>query len=381
MFKEVVRVEAVGIICEYNPFHNGHIYHINEIKKMYPEAVIVLVMSGNFTQRGEVSIMDKWKKTDIALDYVDLVVELPFVFSVQSADIFAHGAISILKKLGVKRIVFGTESLDRDELLKIAEVQRGDKFDSLVKSYLDEGVNYPTSLSKAVYDIAGINVESPNDLLGLSYVKELEGTDIEPVTIKRTNDYHETKLEGSIASGTAIRKAILKGVDIRDYVPLATYNYLDKIHTNEDYFDYLKYKIISEIDNLDVYLNVDEGIENRIKKCIYESYSLGELIDKVKTKRYTYNKLNRMFTNILCGFTKDMARKYKDIEYIRVLGFNSKGRRYLKECRKSDIPIITNYSRRYEMLDVEMKVSYIYYINEKDKDYSLMEYKHKPIIK
>ena len=375
-------MEAVGIICEYNPFHNGHIYHINKIKEMFPDDIIVLVMSGNFTQRGDVSIIDKWSKTDIALNYVNLVIELPFVFSVQSADNFAHGAITILKNMGVSKIIFGTESLDTSKLRKIAEMQKKDEYNDLVLKYLDDGVNYPTAMAKAVYNLTKIKIESPNDLLGLSYIKELDGSSIKTFTIKRTNDFHDKKLTDNIASATSIRAAIKDKKNIKKYVPLETYNCLKNPHFNDDYFDYLKYKIISEVDSLDKYLNVDEGIENRIKKYIYESSSFNDLINKVKTKRYTYNKINRMFTNILCGFTKEMAKKFKDPDYIRILGFNKKGRKYLKNVKNSSLPIITKYTNKYEMLDIEMKVSYIYYMNEKDKvNLTLMEYKHKPIIK
>ena len=377
-------MKSIGIICEYNPFHNGHIYHIEKIKKMYPDYVIVLVMSGNYTQRGDVSIIDKWKKTDIALDYVDLVVELPFVFSIQAADIFAYGAVTILKNLGVEKIVFGTESLSADILKKIANAQKDSKYDKLVKKYLDDGNNYPTALSKAIYNLTKIKIESPNDLLGLSYVKCLINTNIEPVTITRTTDYNSKEIEGVITSATSIREAVKNHKNIKDYVPSLTYKYIKEgVHFNSEYFSYLKYKIISEIDNLDIYLNVDEGIENRIKKYIYECTSLEEFIEKLKTKRYTYNRINRMLLYILSGFTKEMAKRYKEPEYIRVLGFNKKGQKYLRECKKkSSLPIITKYVNKYEMLNIEMKVSYIYYLKEKDKvNLTLMEYKHKPIIK
>ena len=369
-------MNGIGIICEYNPFHNGHIYHINKIKEMFPDKPIVLVISGNFTQRGDVSIIDKWDKTDIALNYVDLVVELPFVFSCASADIFAYGAINILKNLGVSHIVFGTENLNEDDLIKIANIQRKKDFDLLVKKYLDEGINYPTSLSKAVYDLCKIKVENPNDLLGLSYVKEIINTNIKPITIKRTNDFHSKNLDGDISSASSIREALKKEIDIKEYVPRETYSKLNNLHFNEDYFDLLKYKIISEINSLDKYVNVDEGIENRIKKYIFDCSSLDELITKIKTKRYTYNKLNRMFTYILCGFTKE--ENIQNLEYIRVLGFNKKGREYLKKVKDfSKLPIITGYSNKYKMLSIE--TSYIYYLNKKDK--ALMDYKHKPIIK
>ncbi len=377
-------MKSVGIICEYNPFHNGHIYHIEKVKELFPDYTIILVMSGNFTQRGEVSIIDKWQKTDIALDYVDLVVELPFVFSVQAADIFAHGAISILKNLNVEAIVFGTESLDTISLTRIKEAQEDEKFDVLVKSYLDQGYNYPTSLSKAVFDLTKIKIENSNDLLGLSYIKELDNTNINAITIKRTTNYLNKEIEGRITSATSIRESIKNNEDIKKYVPLKTYKYLQKnTHFNSEYFDCLKYKIISELDHLNIYLNVDEGMENRIKKYIFESNTLEEFISNLKTKRFTYNKINRMLINILCGFTKEDTKKYKNPEYIRVLGFNKKGQSYLKEIKKiPKLPIITKYTNKYEMLNLEMKVSYIYYLNEKDKvNLTLMEYKHKPIVK
>lgn len=373
---------AVGIICEYNPFHNGHVYHIKKIKELYPNDPIILVMSGNFTQRGEVSLLDKWAKTKIALNYVDLVVELPFIFSVQAADVFAKAAVTILKNLKVDKIIFGTESLDSEKLNEIAEIQKQKKYNTLVKEYLDKGYNYPTSMSKAVYDLSKIKIENPNDLLGLSYVKNLDST-IKAITIKRTNDFHSKDLTNKITSATSIRLALKNKKNIKKYVPKETYENLKKLHFNDDYFKFLKYKIISEIDNLNTYLNVDEGIENRIKKYIFEATDLQQLISKIKTKRYTYNKINRMLTSILCGLTKEMANKYKNPEYIRILGFNKNGSSYLKKIKKDcKLPIITKFTNKYETLNLELKTTYIYNLNEKDKiDLTLMEYKNKPIIK
>ena len=373
-------MEKIGIICEYNPFHNGHIYHIEKIHEMYPDSIVILVMSGNIVQRGEFSVLDKWEKTDVALDYVDLVVELPSIFTIQSADGFAYGAVTILKNLKVDKIVFGTENLDVGDFVKIATAQKDAKFNECVLDCLNEGINYPTALSKATYEFTGIKIDKPNDLLGLSYVKEMLSTSIEPVTIRRTNDYHDVILDGSIVSATSIREALKNKIDIKKYVPLKTYNYL-KNYKFDDYFDLLKYKIISEIDNLDIYLNVDEGFHNRIKKYIYECNSLDELINKVKTKRYTYNKIKRMFLCILLGVTKKLNDEMLDIKYIRVLGFNDKGSKYLKNIKEySDVPIITNFTNKYKSLDFELKVSYMYYLNKKDKDFTI-EYKHKPIIK
>lgn len=382
---------STGIICEYNPFHNGHLYHINKIKEMYPNDSIILVMSSHFLQRGDSSLINKWDKTDIALSLgVDIVIELPFVFSSQGADIFAKGSIEILKNMNVDRLIFGSETNDIETLTAIANIQINNKeFDVTVKKYLEEGISYPTALSKAVYTLTKIKVEKPNDLLGVSYIKEIiiQKANITPITIKRSNDFHSLELDNDIVSATSIRNALKNSTEIKRFVPPIVYDYLQKeISFSDDYFDLLKYKIISSINSLSTYQTVDEGIENRIKKYIYTSNSLDELIDNIKTKRYTYNKVKRMLTHILCGFTKEEALRTKENEYIRILGFNEKGKSYLNRIKKeSSLPIITGYSNvKSEILDIERRVSSIYFLifKQKNKNYLMeMEYKHKPIIK
>ena len=353
----------IGIICEYNPFHNGHIYHIEKIKEKYPDSTIILVMSSFFTERGDISVLDKKAKTEIALENnVDLVIELPFVFATQSADIFAYGAISILNKLDVDLLIFGSES-DNVEALKetaLTELE-DDNYDNVVKDFLDEGVNYPTALSKALDMITGYKVNKPNDLLGISYIKSLILTNskIKPETIKRTNDYHDLKLS-HISSASAIRKALSSKNDISSSVPEITKKYVRFIDENM-YFKLLKLKVISDIDDLDIYQTVDEGIENRIRKFIYKSKSLEELILNIKTKRYTYNKIRRMLTHILCSFKKEDAKNL-EIEYLRVLGFNKKGQKVLNGIKKElDVPIYFNYKEKLnKYLDLDFKVATIY---------------------
>lgn len=352
-------VMTIGIICEYNPFHNGHLYHINKIKKMHPNSTIILVMSGNFTQRGDISIINKWDKTDIALYYgIDLVVELPFKYATQSADTFAYGAINILKQLKVNKLIFGSEENDIDKLINMANIQLSLEYQSLVKNYLNEGLNYPTATSKAFSKSIGYTIDSPNDLLGLSYIKEIikQKTNIEPITIKRTNDYHSTKLE-KICSATSIRLAIKNNKDIKKYIP----KYVNKFITNplfiDDYYDLIKYKIISE-NNLSIYQSVDEGIDKRLKKYILECNSLEEFISKIKTKRYTYNRIKRMIIHILVGYTKEDNETIKD--YIRVLGFNKKGKKHLNNIKKDiELPIITNYSNSKGLLNKDYQINSI----------------------
>ena len=381
-------MKKVGIIAEYNPFHNGHLYHLNKVKEMFPDSYIVLVMSGNFTQRGDVSVINKWDKTEIALYYgVDLVVELPFVFATQGADIFARTSIEILDKLDVDYLVFGSESNDINKLTTLAEVQTNNKkYDNLVKEYLSEGVNYPTALSKALTDITGIKMDKPNDILGITYIREIikQKSKIKPYTIKRNNDYNAKELEDFYSSATSIRYALKNDDDVSNVVPEYTTRFLNKkLMFIDNYFNLLKYNIMIN-NNLDLIQTVDEGIHNRIKKYIVTSKSLDELILKVKTKRYTYNKLNRMFTHILCNFTKEEAESFDKIEYIRVLGFNSNGRLIIKDIKDDiDIPIITNFSDiKSRMLDIEFRSTCCYasILDEQDKIKMIeSEYKNYPV--
>ena len=364
-------MDKIGIICEYNPFHNGHLYHINKIKEMFPDSLIILVMSGNFTQRADASIINKWDKTNIALNNkIDLVIELPFEFTCQSADKFAFGAVSILNYLKCDYLVFGSESNDINLINKIADIQLTDEYNNYVKELVKDGKNYPTSEAKALekYGISSIN--NPNDILGICYVKELKkiNSEIIPITIKRTNDYHDKNITGNITSATSIRENI-NNIDIKKCVPDLTYKYLkNKTYFIEDYFDLLKYKILSEIDNLNKYFHVEEGIENRIKKVIYKSNSYNELIQNIKSKRYTYSKIKRMLLCILVGFTKQDALKYNSIKYIRVLGFNNNGRKYLNSIKKEiEIPIYTNFKKEMEF---ELKVTSIYDIDLVKKEIS-----------
>ena len=348
-------MQKVGIICEYNPFHNGHLYHIEKIKEIFDDPTIILVMSSHFTQRGNLSILNKWDKTEIALNNgVDLVIELPFEFSTQSSDIFAKGAIGILNHLQVEYIVFGSESNDIVKLNKLAEVQNTIEYNFEVKKLMKEGTSYPVAASNALKHLHGEEVDTPNDILALSYIKEIKRikSDITPLSIKRTNDFNSNKIQGNIISANLIRNNLDK-IEISKYVPKnAIKNYY-----NINYFNYLKYKILSEND-LSIYQTVDEGIENKLKKQIINSYTLDDLILNIKSKRYTYNKINRMFIHILTSFTKEEAKKRKEIKYIRVLGFNKKGREYLNSIKKQiKVPIYTNFNKE---LELELKVTKIY---------------------
>lgn len=374
---------SVGIIAEYNPFHNGHLYHLKKVKELFPDSVIVLVMSGNFTQRGDVSIIDKWKKTAIAKEAgIDLIIELPFVFATQSADFFADGAIGILEKLGVQKLVFGSESDNIEDLKIIAKTQiENPDFDKLVKIYSKFGENFPTALSLAIFDLTGKKIDAPNDLLGISYVKTIikNSYNIDPVLIKRTNDYHDKNLS-KMSSATAIRDNLKNGNSVDEAVPDFVEKYLSDLHFIDDYFSLLKYKILTD-DDLSRYQTVDEGIEGKLKKEILYSDSYDDLINRVKSKRYTYNKIKRMLLHILVGFTKDDAKNMRNIDYLRILGFSKKGQLYLNSIKKKvDVQILSKFKRNISQgLELELKSSAIYSL--KNNSSSLIEEEYKNHLK
>ena len=358
-------MKAIGIIAEYNPFHNGHLYHLNKIKEEYPDYTIILVMNGNFTERGEVTIIDKWKRCDIALELgIDLVIELPFPFATQSADFYAYGAITLLEKLQVEKVIFGSESNNIEDLKLIAETQiNNSEFDKLVKVYCKLGNNYPTALSKALEDLTSKKITTPNDLLGISYIKAIVENNykIIPETIKRTNNYHDKELTNSFSSATSIRESLKENLDIKKQVPLNTLKRLDNLHYMDMYFNILKYKIITE-DNLEKYQTVETGMNKKLKDIITKVNSYNELIKNLKSKKDTYNKISRMLLHILCNFTKEDANSFKDITYVRILGFNNTGKKYLNIVKKDlDVPIISKITREKDpMLEFELTTTKIY---------------------
>lgn len=379
-------MRVIGIICEYNPFHLGHLYQIKKIKETIPDSLIICIFNGTFMQRGEVSIINKWDKTRICLEYgIDMVVELPFVFATQSSDIFAHGALKILNNLHVDTLVFGSESNNVEILKTLAMTQiNNEAFDNKVREYLDKGLNYPTALSKTLEVITKYRIKEPNDILAVSYIKEIikNNYSIEPVAIKRTNDYHGEIISGDIINASLIRKMLTNGNDVSKYVPRATLKYLNDIPSKDKYYSLLKYQIINNIDNLDSFQTVDEGLNNLIKKNIYNANNLDELISSIKTKRYTYNRLNRMFTHILTNFKKEDNRGL-EINYVRLLGFNKKGRSYLNKIKKDmEISVVTGYKGiNDKIFNIEKRVSYIYSLLIVNSDSYLEEdNKNKPII-
>jgi len=375
-------MNVIGIIAEYNPIHLGHIYQIKQAKKMYPDSIIILITNSTFTERGDVTILNKWDKTKLCLENnIDLIIELPFPFATQSADIFAKGSLEILNHLKIDTLIFGSESNNIEQLTNIVKTQlNSPEYHKIVKNYLKTGINYPSAMSKALIDTLGYTITEPNDLLGISYIKEIMKNNypITPVSIKRIGSYHAKEINSPIINASLIRKLHLEKQDISSYVPKNTSKFLYQDLTLESYFPYLKYKILSTPD-LSIYQTVEEGIENRIQKAILYSNSWEELVQNIKTKRYTYNKINRMLIHILTSFTKEEAN-YIQIDYIRLLGFSIPGQIYLNKIKKEiSLPIITNYKKELSsLLDIELRATSIYSLPLKQNIIE-QEYKMKPI--
>ena len=369
-------MEVIGLIAEYNPFHNGHLYQLKEIKKRYPDSLIILILNGYFLERGIISLESKEEKTRLALKYgVDLVIELPFVFGSSSSDIFASASLELLNELKINLLVFGSESADLEKLKCAAKKQLTKDFDKKVTQYLKEGINYPTALNKAI----GMNINEPNDLLGISYLKAIYQNkyNINAVAIKRTTDYHDTLSNKKVVSATNIREKIKNGKNIKIYIPEGKINKVDE----KLFFNILKSKIITD-NQLNKYLSVDEGLDNRLKKVINDVNTLDELIEKIKTKRYTYNRLMRMFTHIVVGLTKEDKEKLKHNEYIRILGLNDKGQKYLNSIKKElTLPIITKVTNVNSLIkNYEFQAASLYQMLTNDKVLTF-EYGNKPVKK
>ena len=367
-------MEVIGIIAEYNPFHNGHKYHLDEIKRRYPKSIIILALNGYFTERGEVSLLTKEDKAKIALDYgVDVVVELPAIFGTQSADIFAEASIKILNNFCVNRVIFGSESNQVDTLERIARTQLyDDDFDNRVKNGLTEGLNYPTAMAKALKIDFDFN---PNDLLGISYIKASlkNNFEIEFETIKRTNSFHDNELDEEIVSASNIRDRLLANEDVSKYLPYNPDDYLVEINQKK-LFDLLRYEIITN-NHLDEILTVDEGIENKLKKEIMKSFNREDLIYLIKSKRYTYNKISRMLVHILLNVEK----KSYTLDYTKVIGFSQNGQKYLNNIR-DELILPINPDINSDMFKCEIKASYIYDLLTNSKTLAF-ETRNKPIMK
>ncbi|CAH0346875.1 nucleotidyltransferase [Bacillus sp. CECT 9360] len=361
-------MKAVGLVVEYNPFHNGHAYHLKKSKEAADADTVIAVMSGPFLQRGEPSLISKWARTEMALQAgVDLVIELPYPFASQKAEIFARGAISILEALQCDSFCFGSENGQIEPFLSTYQLleEYQEKYNELIKEHIKEGYSYPRAASLAFGGLSvddALDLSKPNNILGIEYIRAALSNDfaIKPATIPRIQaEYHDPTLtENSIASATAIRKALFenekKAEDIDGYVPAASSTilkeYLDQyqlFHSWDLYWPLLKYCILSaSADELEQIYEIEEGIQYRIKDAAGQAQNFHEFMTALKTKRYTWTRLQRMCVHILTNTTKaEMFPLQESPSYLRLLGMSPVGRSYLRNIKKKvPIPVVSKLS-------------------------------------
>lgn len=359
-----------GIIVEYNPFHNGHLYHLNKTRELTNPDLIIAITSGNFTQRGEISIINKFDKTKAALEHgVDLVVELPYIYTLQNSSVFGKRSVELLNKLGINNLVFGSETNNLEELKDFASYNI--EIDYL-KEIMDKGNSFP----KAYGLLAGSLY--PNDILGISYLRALEDTNIKPYLIQRTNSYHSDQLE-EIASAKAIRLAIK---DNKDYY-MATPIDIKEPLFNDDLYPYLQRILLtSDKKRLEEIFLVSEGIENLLIKNAYENDAYEDFIKASISRRYTRARIQRICMNVINNITKEEYKALEPLNYVRVLGFNSKGREYLKQFRdREDFKVVTQFKNIPESYkNIEWKVANVYATYTSDRKVYLKQELRGPII-
>ncbi|NLO08726.1 MAG: nucleotidyltransferase [Clostridiales bacterium] len=379
-------MKVLGIITEYNPFHNGHKYHIDEAKKITGADYVIAVMSGDFVQRGCPAIISKYDRNLMALNNgVDLVFELPVCYSTGSAQYFALGAVSLLNSLGiVDYICFGSEIGDIKDLEEAAGMffNPTESFQRTLYSYIREGFSYPAARAKAAEESLSIDGESnntyiakvisePNNILGIEYIKALKQIDstIQPVTIKRhMANYHDEKPGLLLSSATAIRSVLEKKHNsnlpsIKSSVPKNVYdyftdnNYITYPITIEDFSAIIKYKLLSESSReLSSYLDLSSDIADRIKNINIQDLSMDELSQSIKTKNITLTRVNRALIHVLLNIRKEAFQEYIDdgdfIYYLRLLGMKKEASHLIRKIKNhGKLPVITKVSRAYKQLD------------------------------
>lgn len=377
---------ASGVIVEYNPFHNGHLYHLTKTKEKTAADCLIAVMSGHFLQRGEPALVSKFSRAKMALAAgCDIVVELPYAFSTQHAEIFARGAVEILSALDCTYLVFGSENGDiakfQDTLALLNKYKK--EIDATIHTFLKEGMSYPKAYEQAFQHVstkhAPLDITKPNNMLGLNYLKAIRKlhSSLEPLTIKRIGSgYHDVSVaDHEFASATAIRKKLIEQktdlAALRNYIPDVTYRELTSFHAEfgtfahwESLWPFLKYQLLGKsAEELQDIYEIEEGLEYRMKTIAKGATSFQSFLEQLKTKRYTWTRLQRAAVHVLTNTKKEeMKRKSEKAEYIRLLGISDTGRKYLKYKKKEiALPVISRISKsNLDMLKLDIKASYIY---------------------
>ncbi len=335
-------VKITGIIAEYNPFHNGHRYQLQKAREL--SDAIVVIMSASFVQRGEVAITDKWTRAKMALNCgADLVIELPVIYSLNTAQRFARGAVEILDKTKViNKLCFGSECGDIKKLKEAGAIlcDEPQEISTKIKEYVSKGMSFPSARERAFegYIERGV-LSNPNNILAVEYIRALYElkSDIEPFTVKRYGTgYNDKNTFENIASATAIREMIANGEDIKNYMPYADFKICNTNALDSAVIAKLRMMSLEEIAKIN---DVSEGLENRIKEASVQCTSFDEICDFVKTKRYPMSRIKRILLSSLLNITREVANE--SVGYLRVLGMNTTGKEVLRQIKsKSDMDII-----------------------------------------
>ena len=393
-------MKAVGLVTEYNPFHNGHLYHLNKAMELTGADISVAVMSGDFVQRGEPAVLDKYTRTSMALNSgVNLVVELPVNYAVSSAESFAAGALKVLDYIKADSIAFGSESGDIERLSKLAHILC-DNEDTLYKEiskYTANGISYAAARQKVVEKLTDKDtaamLTSSNNILAVEYLKAIIKNNyaIKPYTVQRQGDsYNDTDIRSEYASATALREN-LKADNISEYIPVkaglilsSNTNYIYPDDITEALFTRLLDILFASnydknvfIENVMQYPDVSKEIAGRLYKSAIDmitrtvpqrseskdnwAFSFGSLCEHIKTKEVPLSRIKRALVRITLGLDKKHMEKYANEPYIRVLGFDKKGQEYLSYIRKTvEVPLITKTADYKEMLLDDIHAANIY---------------------
>ena len=365
--------KILGLILELNPAHNGHQYFINEAKRLVNPDVTIAILSSSFTMRGDVSVIDKFTKTKLALEMgVDIVLELPFLCAINSADLFAYNAVKNLTDMQITDLCFGVELDDITKLIAMKDIINSDSYQDKVRNYLAHGSSYSSSSFKALIDLADNqelidNFTLPNNTLGLQYLRSLEDLNkkVKITLVKRiSNNYYDQNTTGPISSATAIRQILRMDQPPNEYIPSfqTKINFIDEQKACENLFFALKYIFTTtNLEKIQSVFGVSEGIENRIANMLDEIDNYHELIKTIQTKRYPQNKIKRLLLHIIMNTNK----KYEDQvhSYLRVLGINTTGKEYLNTLPKNiKKQIITTFKNQFdnEIVQNEFQATKLY---------------------
>ena len=358
-------MRAVGLVTEYNPFHNGHLHHLRESLRVAGADASVAVMSGHFLQRGEPAMVDKWVRTEMALAAgIDLVFELPFAFACNSAPHFAMGAVQTLDALGVvDSLCFGSEAGDLAQLNKVATVlvERQEEIESLTATRLRDGVNYPVARSEVLVgllpEVPAEILKSPNNILGIEYLKALYSTNsrIQPYTIKRLGaGYHDTDVKSEIASATGMRRMIAAGEEVESLLPQPCRKVLDEALRAGRSLDTvrlfvaLQSQMLQESETLNEIYLVDDGIDRRLELAALKAASFDELVSGIKSRQWTLTRVQRILMYVLLQVKAVEMKAFIQTGplYLRLLGSSERGRKILARARRrKKLPIIADPAR------------------------------------